>query len=307
MEQQKTKIPYRSYIIKLSAMLLLFVTVTYCWFVFSKDATLNTLQVQTVGVVNVTISDVNQFNWNNKINVGLTGKTVTEYSGNGETLYKPITSNYEVEGFYLEEDSLTYVTGNEETDKEFIELIAYVKTDGPIKFYLGQDSTVTPDNSNVKNEEEKAKLDLIAGALRVAIIVDDYKPFIWAPNSTYEYDATNNTYKKDGTPEEKFTYVFSEVKDQFVEKTSMVTIQNPDLLASGVSEDKRFVWGDLANISNYVTSVDPIFKTDQNLNSETVIKIVIRIWVEGTDREAVKSVIGGKFNFNLTFTVTDNN
>ena len=87
----------------------------------------------------------------------------------------------------------------------------------------------------------------------------------------------------------------------------MVTIENPDLLASGVSEDKRFVCGDLANISNYVTSVDPIFKTDQNLTKETIVKIVIRIWVEGTDREAVKSVIGGKFNFNLTFTVTDNN
>ena len=34
--------------------------------------------------------------------------------------------------------------------------------------------------------------------------------------------------------------------------------------------------------------------------------MVIRVWVEGTDREAVKELIGGKIKMNLVFHAVDN-
>ena len=297
-----TKIKLRSYIIKLCSILILFISVTFCWFVFTQQVSVSKLQIKTVGILNVTISNEEQKNWTDKLKVDSLNGTVTEFSGNGKKLYSPITSNFEVVGFNLEEESLNF----ENDDKEFIEIVTYIKTDGPINFYLGQNSTVTPNNSNIKNEAEREKLDLIAGAIRVAIIVEDYKPFIWVPNTTYQYDEVTKTYIKNGTPEDKFTYVYSETNSQFLETTDVVTIDNSELLASGVSTDKRFVWGDLSNIENYLKAVEPIFSTDVNLKEEIIVKMVIRIWVEGTDREAVKSVIGGKFTFNLDFVVNEN-
>ena len=300
----KKKVNYSSYLIKFCLTLMLFITVTFCWYVLTNDSSVNSLQIQTIGLVNVSIADENQENWSNEITLQSSKGKITEYSGNGKTLYSPITSSFNIDGFVIDEDSLILDSYDEDgnfIDKGFIEYVTYLRTDGPINFYLSPDSSIIPYNDKITNQAEKDKLDLIAGALRVAIIVEDSKPFVWAPNTTYQYDEVNNIYTKNGTPEDKFTYVYSPTNEQFLSTTSVVTIDNSELLPAGVSPDGRFVWGNLNEIRNYYSVVNPIFSTENQLSRQITLKMVIRIWVEGTDREAVKSIIGGKFMYNLHF------
>ena len=300
----KKKVNYSGYLVKFCITLMLFITVTFCWYVLTNDSSVNSLQIQTMGLVNVSISGEDQENWGNELTLQSSKGTVTEFSGNGKTLYSPITSTFKVDGFVLDENSLLLQSHDEDGNfynKGFIEYVTYIRTDGPINFYLSPESSVTPYNNKVTNPAIKDKLDMIAGALRVAIIVEDSEPFVWAPNTTYQYDEVNNIYTKNGTPEDKFTYAYSPTNEQFLSPTSLITIDNSELLPAGISPNGRFVWGDLNEIKNYYSIVNPIFSTENKVSRQITLKMVIRIWVEGTDREAVRSIIGGQFKYNLHF------
>ncbi len=301
MDSKEKKISCKYNIFKLLSVSILLVAVSFSWFIFTKDTFVDSINLEVTGVVSVSISDVNKQDWNNKVEVdGLSSSVITEMSGNGQKLFKPIIEKNDVKGFILNNQSLTIDEMNESTiEKGYIEIVTYVKTDGPICLYLGTDSTVTPvSNSKLQ--------DNIAGAIRVAILTEDNNPFIWAPNSCYEYDPKTNTVNKNGTPEDKYTYVYKDSDESVLTSSDIKIIDNTELSPFGVSDDKRFVWGNLNEIENYVSSVDPIFETPLDLAEEQQYQMVIRIWIEGTDREAVKSLIGGKFNINLTFLAVDN-
>lgn len=301
MDSKDKKISYKYNIFKLLSVSILLVSVTFCWFIFTKDTSVDSINLEVTGTLTVTISDNEEGNWGNKIEVNNEKNIVTEFSGDGRKLYSPIVKKNKVEGYVLNEDSIDI--GSEK--REYIEITTWIKTDGPICLYLSPESKITPyDDSKLQ--------DNIAGALRVAVLVQDYNPFIWVPNTTYQYDETSNTVNKDGEAESSYSYVYNEftsLENKYLSNSeeNYIIIENKEKKEAGVCDsNNRFIWGDLNKISNYLSSVDPIFKTDQSLNEEIKIKVVIRIWVEGTDREAVKSLVGGKFNINLSFLAIDN-
>lgn len=301
MNTKDKKISYKYNIFKLLSVSILLVSVTFCWFIFTKDTSVDSINLEVTGVISVTISNASKEDWDNKVEIDSISKNViTEFSGNGEKLYMPIMKKNEVIGFRINDKSLAIDEENTDTEsKGFIEIVTYVKTDGPICLYLSPDSSITPVNKNLLQ-------DNIAGAIRVGILTEENTPFIWVPNTTYEYDPLTNTVNKNGTPESEYTYVYTDSEDDRLTPENIVSIPNPELSPVGVSEDKRFVWGNLNEIEDYVSNVDPIFKTDKDLNTEKEFRMVIRVWIEGTDRETVKSLIGGKFNLNLTFLAVDN-
>lgn len=283
-----------SLLVKVMAMVVALISVTFSWFVFAKDAWVNPFEVGVTKVVDVTISkEDKEDSWSNKLEVETKDQagSITEFSGNGDKLYIPVVENHQISKFYKTDFS------DPNKEKAFIEIQTFIKTTGAIKLFLNGDSYVKPlDENNPK--------DNIAGAVRVAFIVENHKPFIWAPNSTYEYSVDDNnefSVNKNGTPEKTYSYVYSETEDEFVSKTSMVVINNENQAKSGVSEDKRFVWGNIEEIDNYQENVDPIFTVARMVKSEMVIEMTIRVWVEGTDREAMASLVGGKVNMNLKF------
>ena len=308
MNKKDGKNPYKYNMLKLLSVSILLVSVTFCWFIFTKNTSIDSISLEVTGVVNVTITNHLKEDWDNKVEIdeSTSKNTITEYSGNGKRLYMPIISKKEVIGYFLDDKSLS--NNSEETG--YIEIVTYVKTDGPISLYLSPDSSITPYN---KNKLE----DNIAGAVRVAVLAEGMDPFIWVPNTTYQYDEQTGKVNKNGTPEKEYLYVYSEDHNNVVKEeltyeqkklsTSFVeTIKNDNLAAFGVSENKRFVWGNLNEFDDYTNSVDPIIVTDNELYEEKEFEMVIRIWIEGTDREAVKTLIGGKFNINLTFIAVDN-
>lgn len=315
---ENKKLPYISYLFKALSMIIVLISVTFSWFVFTKETTIDgSITGQATSVITVTLSDEEKNYWDSKLELTAEGgfASTTEYSGNGEKLYIPIIRRNQIQGFYLpshflssaeDEEHNEDLSDKELTDEEiyelyepsYVEIVAYVKTDGPISLYLGQDSEVVPVNTS-KN------LDYIAGAVRVAILVDGFEPFIWAPNSTYHHRG-NGSVATTGEPESQYSYVYSDSDKQFLTTEDIVVIENPEKLKYGTSEDKRFVWGDLNSFSDYQNMVEPIFTTDASLNQDIEIKMTIRIWVEGTDREAVKELIGGKFLAKFQFLAVEN-
>ena len=164
--------------VKVLSMVVVLISVTFSWFVFAKDAWVNPFDVGVVGVTDVTIADTVEGEWSDSLEIESTPSngTLTEFSGNGDKLYIPVVENHEITKYYKPDYS--------QRPKDYIETVSYIKTNGPINLYLSEESYVLPVN-------EKNPKDYIAGAVRVAILIDNYKPLIWAPNPTFEY--------KDGT------------------------------------------------------------------------------------------------------------
>ena len=284
-----------SLFIKVISMVVALISVTFSWFVFGSDAWVNPFDVNVTSVVDVYISstDGDDASWSERLEVDTDSATgsITEFSGNGESLYRPVIVAKEIQKYYKVD------TSDENINKSYLEIVSYVKSTGPIRFYLHEDSFVVPqDTTNPK--------DNIAGAVRVAFLVENHKPFIWAPNSTYQYiDNQDGTFtvNKNGTPESSYSYIYEDSDDMFISKDSLVEIDNSSLKEAGVSQDKRFVWGDLSSINNYESNADPIFTVVHLSQEEIIVKMTIRVWVEGTDREAIGTLVGGKINMNLKF------
>lgn len=299
------KIPYISYLIKALSMIIVLISVTFSWFVFTKDTRLDgNITGQATTAIFVSISDEEEGTWNNKLEINVESGLVptTEYSGNGKKLYMPIVEKKQIKGYYLPSKFLN--SDDEESDESevpetsYIDMVSYIKTDGPIALYLSPKSSVTP------SDETKSE-NYIAGAVRVAILVDDYDPYIWAPNSTYEYIG-NRQINVEGNPETQYTYAYKDGNEQFLTINDIVTIDNSDQASYGYNKEHRFLWGKLNEFNDYIHDVDPIFKTSTTVNEEVIVKMIVRIWIEGTDREAVQEFIGGKFKINLFFLAIDN-
>ena len=279
-----------SLIVKLVSIVFSLVTVTFSWFIFSKGGWINPFDVNITNAINVTISK-DQQNWTDKLVIADGTNSYgnfTEFSGNGIHFYTPIIQNKEITGYYLKDFT-------NQKEKPYVEIQTYIKTDGKIKLFLSPDSSILPsDEENVK--------DYIAGATRVAIIVQNYKPIIWAPNSTYQYNE-NGTVTNVGQVESNYYYVHeNNINDEFADINDIVTINNSELKDAGYYEDENiyFMWGDLNKIEDYVNVVTPIF-TVSKVADELVVPVMIRVWVEGSDREARASLVGGKVKMNLKF------
>ena len=98
--------------------------------------------------------------WSDKLEVkNRIENSITEFSGNGDKLYVPVVENRQIKGYYKPDYSL----GRE---KDFIEIKAYIKTNGAVRLYIDPSSSVIP----VDSEEKKGD---IAGAVRVAILMEN--------------------------------------------------------------------------------------------------------------------------------------
>lgn len=280
-----------SIVVKLLAIVFSLVTVTFSWFVLTKEGWVNPFETHVTGAVNVVISK-DQSNWTDKLVISSEENDYgyfTEFSSNGIHFYTPIIQDKTVAGYFLQDftkyDKLPYV-----------EIHTFIKTDGKIKLFLSPESTILP------SDPENPK-DSIAGATRVAMIVENYKPIIWAPNSTYQFNENTNKVIKQGEVEDKYQYVHeNNIDDEFAEASDLVTIDNSSKSEAGYIEDENvyFMWGDLSRIDNYESVVTPIF-TVNNVADELIVPVTIRVWIEGTDREARGSLVGGKVKMNLKF------
>lgn len=260
--------------------ILALVVVSYAWFTYSNHSSTTGIDLEVIGAIDISISNDGK-NWGTSTNISPQGKmTLSELSGNGINLFYPVISNKQVQGY-------TNVSEFSQTDLSYLEFKFYISSSGPVALYYGVDCSVIPlDNSKLA--------DNIAGAIRVACFdttggKTPTNSIVWAPNSTYQY--SNGTVNKSGTVEDKYTYATSS-------STTLKTISTNGA-ASGVSSDKNFIWGNISE--QMIADMNPITTINTEYGKEASVELTVRIWVEGTDREAVRELLGGQFKVHLSF------
>ena len=285
--KKKSKNKFAIIIYEAIFAVLALVVVSYAWFTYYKDASTSGINLDVVGAINVSISNDNK-NWGTSTEITPTETLkLTELSGDGVNLFSPVMVDRQVKGY-------TNISEFSQTNLSYIEFKFYIKSTGPAVLKYGVGCSVVPiDNTSLK--------DNIAGAIRVACFdttnpTEPKSSVIWAPNSKYQYTAGTNdnkgTVNKAGTVENTYTYATGK-------STTLKTISTGGAV-NGVSDDKSFVWGDITE--QMVADMNPFLTLNQASNGS---EVTVRIWVEGTDREAVKDLIGGKFKVHLVFKAGD--
>lgn len=260
---------------------LALVVVSYAWFVYTQEVSTSGINLDVVGAINVSISSDNE-NWGTSAEIKPTETLkLTELSGDGVNLFTPVMVDKQVKGY-------TNISEFSQTDLSYIEFKFYIKSTGPAALHYGVGCSVVPINNSSLE-------DNIAGAIRVACFdttggKTPTNPVVWAPNSTYQY--SNGTVNKTGSVEDIYTYATGKT-------TTLKTISTGGAV-NGVSDDKNFVWGDITE--QMVANMNPFLTLREASNGS---EVTVRIWVEGTDREAVKDLIGGKFKVHLVFKAGD--
>jgi len=292
MKKNKQATPIAKPMMQTVALIVILIVASLAWFVFGDYSELSPLELTAQEATNVWISNTSDSdNWDKNLvvngNFDGNAATVTEYSGNGTELYLPITANKEVIGYFPLSDGM---------DQNYLEYTAYIKSDGPTEIFLGDESSVTPlDLSTNISSDGDYSMNYIVGAVRVAIFTEENKdaPIVWAPNSRIEYLPMSNSILSTGVVEDTYTYATG------TDITDIKTIPTNGR-TSGIDSEGTFIWGDISNIGNK-SAMKPILVFGNSYGEENIKELKIRVWVEGSDREAIRSLSGGKFRLNLKF------
>ena len=263
---------------------LALVVVSFAWFTYSDEISTTGINLEIKGAINISISS-DQTTWDTATNISPSGAMkLTELSGDGINLFSPVVADKKVTGY-------TNVSGFNQEDLSYLEFKFYINSNGPTQLTYGVGCSVVPVNSSKLQ-------DNIAGAIRVACFdttggKTPTSSVVWAPNSTYQY--SNGAVNKNGTVESKYTYATNS------STTLKEVVTNGE--ASGVSNDKDFIWGEINE--QMVADMNPFLIINSEYGTNTVSEVTVRIWIEGTDREAVKDLIGGQFKVHLSFKAGD--
>lgn len=289
-------------VLKMSFELLLVMVsvlvVSYAWFINSTKTTSKDLNIKTKASRLLYISLDDGETWSTELSLDLNDnfKFNSEVTSNGINFYKALTKR----------DDGTPITFTDAiSGRDYLEFNILFKANAPLGVFLDSDSTITPSAGLTQTEllgttvARKSSYgnfsrDLIAGAVRIAFIENDYveeqyipkltPSLVWAPNKNYELKYNNGTYSFDleSNNQQDYTYI------------------NP---LNGVSYDKIDNFKDHlnTNYTNDYANGDPmITKIDTDYNNG-IKAVTVRIWIEGNDREAHTALTGGMFKLNLSF------
>ena len=272
--------------------------VSYAWFFKGTQVESKDLTIKTKASRILYISLDNGITWDTELslNLGNDFKFNTEVTGNGIKFYKALTKR---------EDGAPITFTTAEKGVDYLEFDILFKANAPLGVFLDSDSYVLPSVGTTQNNligqgvlrrssYGDFSRDLIAGAVRVAFIENDYvedqyvpklkTSMVWAPNKNYELIYQNNQYTFDinSTNSQDYKYVDAEEGINYV---------NVDNLKDNLNTD----------FDNDYANGDPmITKIDENFNNG-IKAVTVRIWIEGNDREAHTALTGGIFTLNLSF------
>ncbi len=272
--------------------------VSYAWFFKGTQVESKDLTIKTKASRILYISLDNGITWDTELslNLGNDFKFNTEVTGNGIKFYKALTKR---------EDGAPITFTTAEKGVDYLEFDILFKANAPLGVFLDSDSYVLPSVGTTQNNligqgvlrrssYGDFSRDLIAGAVRVAFIENDYvedqyvpklkTSMVWAPNKNYELIYQNNQYTFDinSTNSQDYKYVDAEEGINYI---------NVDNLKDNLNTD----------FDNDYANGDPmITKIDENFNNG-IKAVTVRIWIEGNDREAHTALTGGIFTLNLSF------
>lgn len=236
--------------------------------------------------------------WTSSIDYSAGEYTTIDISGNGAHLYRPI----EIDEHQQPTGFIEAVSNLDDRDSfDYVEMVVAFRSLSKMNVYLSEESFILPVNpsNNTGNIYGKFSRDYIAGAMRVAVVDDTDVKMVWAPNSQYQLiQNPNGSYDfksgEDGnsTPETNYRYVDKDENGKMVEKQ----------VTADWYADKTFVVDstgankDNSGKSPVLVSLNPASEGEY---AEKTVRI--RIWFEGTDREAHQALAGGNVKVKLKF------
>ena len=292
MKINKQTTPITKPMMQTVVLVVLLLMTSLAWFVFDNYVDLSSIDVDVKDATNVWIShttDTDSWSENLVYNGEVDGGaySITEYTGNGTQLYIPIARDKQVLGYFPVSENM---------DQNYLEFSVFIKSDGPINIFLGDGSSVTPLDleANISSDGDFSK-DYIVGAVRVALYTEENKdnPIVWAPNSQIEYFKLSNSISLSGQVEDSYTYAIG----QGISDIKSIPTNGRN---AGIDSEGSFLWGDIEKITDK-SNMRPILQFDNSYGTENIKEVKIRVWVEGTDREAIAALIGGKFKLNIKF------
>ena len=236
-----------------------------------------------------------------------------DITGDGVNFYFP-TSLDGNDQPYFDKPSETFVclNGRKDQDLFFMTLKLEFRSRTPMDVYLADDSCVLGvDIDKMDDLTQSISSDLIAGAVRVGFyeqmkneegqVVEVLKT-VWIPNDSYHViSLENGSYTFEISENEIETYGYLAPNNGTLENSTYMEecTWSEEAYASGavLVGDDRLAQAATATAPSSTNNSVPLLSLD---GKETKV-LVIRIWIEGTDREAVSTLNGGQMKYDLNF------
>ena len=294
-------------------LILLIVSTSFAWFFINKELEVDyeneiiceagtSLEISMLKNVDSETLNEEWTDYSGYVKYTGVSAKIEDISGNGKELYRPTAIETDPDTGELYPTGLT-TAGKIDNNGygDFIELNLKFRSTSNMNVYLSGDSIINPitTSDTDRNIFGKFSKDFIAGAIRVAILeVDDNGneelKMIWAPNPNIQLiRKTDGTYdlKENGTIETYYYYKKNELSGE-IEKYK---VESDDFA------NKLFVLGS-TNTTDSMVNKSPLLTTLTPSLDEVIEKrIVVRVWYEGTDREANQALSGGQVKMNLKF------
>ena len=283
-------------------LLLALVGGTLAWFFINDEVTVdygNSVFCEAGDSLEISLIENGAANrWSSSIDYSAGAFTTVDISGNGVNLFRPAEINEFQQPINMIPAVSSLDNGN---GYDYIELEVAFRSLSKMNVYLSDESYIAPvdpenKDSNIYGEFSR---DYIAGAMRVAIIDENGLIMLWAPNSGYQLIQNGNgTYafksgeNGDSVPESDYYYYGED--------------ENGNIIQQAVSSDmyasKQFVVDSTGAGKGYTgnsASLVSLVPESEGAHAQKTVKI--RIWFEGTDREAHQALAGGNVNIKLKF------
>lgn len=295
-------------------ILCLVVSASLSWFIFNRTVTIeNQGDMQITAGSRLEISVDGGTEWGDYFPITIEDANYPDITGDGKTFYCPMFLDASDKVF---QDVSTFREVTKENENLYLITVRVkFKTAAKTAVYLSSESFVNGKEMSVISDENKSlygniSRDGIAGAVRVAFVEEiregeEVVKNVWIPNDTFQlgYDQSGKaTFKQDGRREDVYGYLsidgasvlsHSYSPEDFCRRN--VTVGSGSSVLATLSDDES---------SAMINEAQALLTFDgkSGLQEKTLI---IRIWVEGTDREADKALVGGRMEYKFHFVSID--
>ena len=308
---------------------------TMAWFMFDETATIKTadnMQITAGAKLEIAlVGESEDLEWGQLI-ASNTPTTFPDVTGDGTTFYFPKVLTEDDNTFEAADTFYEISDASEDKDSYLITMHLRFKTTLPMDVYLSEESFVSGLSDVIVGADAGNKSifgdfsrDGIAGAVRVAFIERDFDGLdeyvlknIWIPNDKYEISYTDEQIGNEGDHKAIFTTdgnreytVLEDGTTQF--KYGYMTQNGENMTFIPWTVDQytaRYVTLDSQKLAvhnedgvQWINEAAPLITFDEADFEDGIAErdLIIKIWIEGTDREADKAFTDGQLKYNFSF------
>ena len=296
------KVPIWKNLTLIASLIVVIIIATFAWFNYGPRGTVKEIGLRVGRATYIQVAEGGSGFWSEDLDLPITlVKRFKEVSGNGTNLFAPVYDDVEIgagKGVY-EKELVEFQVAAPDC---YFEHILDFRSDVEQKIYLSAASYAKAWEAN-----EGYRID---GAVRIAFFEIDKNgnetlSYIWAPNSKVEYSAETGLFAEDGSVEPYYYYQKSKYVQSIASletstsNVAVISTAASDENGCGYDENHNFLW---SNGNNLPEDAPPVLKVDEVGDDGLFYKkVLVRVWLEGYDRECVSLLSGEKFIVKLEF------